>query len=250
VSRAGEVVAGVWTSPDNAIRHYILPHLPLYTPILQWLTERAIPEFVPAAARRMRASLASEAEFQTGAEASALAELADLEADYARRRGGLQAKVASASAAADAVRDPLLYETGALLVAAVGRLLTDAGLTIWDVDEMLGTTANADLLASWADRNVLIEVKSTTGNAPEKLAEAPTRHLATWPELRPDIAVSGVALVLSHQTKAHPLDRSPAPYSRQEFVASLSFPVVTTLQLFEWWRQDHYIAIRAAIFGE
>jgi len=249
VSRAGEVVAAVWTSSDDGIRHYILPYLPSYTPVLQWLTERAIPEFVPTAARRMRTSLAGEAELHTPAEATARAELADLEADYVRRRDDLQAKVVSASAVADAVRDPLLYETGGSLVAAVGRVLTDCGLTIRDVDEMLGTTANADLLASWGDRNILIEVKSATGNAPERLAEAPTRHLATWPRLRPDITVSGVVLVLNHQTKNHPLDRSPTPYSRPEFVASLTFPVLTTMQLFEWWRQDDYAAIRSAIFG-
>lgn len=248
VSRAGEVVAAVWTSPNNKIRHYIVPYMPSYTPVLQWLSERAIPEFVPTAARRVRTSLACEAEYQTSAEATLRAELAELEADYVDRRGDLQGKVVSASAAADAVRVPLLYETGTPLVAAVGRVLRDAGLAIRDVDEMLGATANADLLASWGDRSILIEVKSATRNAAEKLAEAPTRHLATWPQLRPDIAVSGVVLVLNHQTKTHPLDRSAAPYSRAEFIASLSFPVVTTMQLFEWWRQDDRSAIRSAFF--
>jgi hypothetical protein len=52
----------VWTSTDGGIRHYILPYIPSYAPVLQWLADRAIPEFVPTAARRMRASLASESE--------------------------------------------------------------------------------------------------------------------------------------------------------------------------------------------
>jgi hypothetical protein len=249
VSRAGEVVAAVWTSPDSAIRHYVLPYLPSYVSVLQWLSEQAIPEFVPTAARRVRTSLASEAELQTGAEAAGLAELADLEAGYERRRNDLQARVTSAAAEASAVRDPLLYGSGGPLAAAVRRVLTDAGVAVSDVDELLGTTANADLLASWGDRSILIEVKSATGNAPERLAEAPSRHLATWPQLRPEIPVSGVVLVVNHQAKIHPLDRSPQPYSRAEFIDSLSFPVISTMQLFGWWRRGDHEAIRAAIFG-
>jgi hypothetical protein len=249
VSRAGEVVAAVWTSPDNAIRHYVLPYLPSYVPILQWLSEQAIPEFVPTAARRMRTSLAGEAALQTGAEVAALAELADLEADYDRRRNELQARVDSAAAEANEVRDPLLYGSGGSLVAAVHRVLTDAGVAIRDLDELLGTTANADLLASWRDRNILIEVKSATGNAPERLAEAPSRHLATWPQLRPQIPVEGVVLVVNHQSKTHPLDRSPQPYSRTEFIDSLAFPVISAMQLFGWWRRGDHEAIRSAFFG-
>ncbi|HUX72144.1 MAG TPA: hypothetical protein VMV41_16630, partial [Cellulomonadaceae bacterium] len=102
---------------------------------------------------------------------------------------------------------------------------------------------------TWNDRKVLVEVKSASGNPKETLAEAPMRHLTTWPSLRPGIAVSGVALILNHQHKTHPLDRSPSPYSRPEFVNALQFPVISTTQLFEWWRHDELDAIREAIFG-
>lgn len=116
--------------------------------------------------------------------------------------------------------------------------------------ESAGTgSANADLFASWGDRSVLIEVKSASGNAPERLAEAPTRHLATWPQLRPEIPVAGVVLVVNHQAKIHPLDRSPRPYTRPEFIDSLSFPVISTMQLFGWWRRGDHEGIRSAIFG-
>ncbi len=56
-SRAGEVVAAVWSSPDQRVRHYVLPFLPSYVPVLEWLADFAIPEFVPSAARRRRSSL-------------------------------------------------------------------------------------------------------------------------------------------------------------------------------------------------
>jgi hypothetical protein len=184
VSRAGEVVAAVWISPDGAILHYVLPYLPSYVPILQWLSEQAIPEFVPTAARRMRTSLAGEAALQTGAEVAALAELADLEADYERRRSELQARVDSAAAEANEVRDPLLYGSGRSLVAAVHRVLTDAGVAVRDVGELLGTTANADLLASWRDRNILTEVKSATGMPPRG-----------WPRRRPGTLQRGHSYV-------------------------------------------------------
>jgi hypothetical protein len=157
--------------------------------------------------------------------------------------------VASAEAEANAVRDPLLYGSGEALVAAVHRVLADSGMAVQDVDELLGTTANADLLTSWGDRSILIEVKSATGNAPERLCEAPARHLATWPRLRPELPVAGVALVINHQSKTHPLDRSAVPYVRPEFIASLSFSVISATQLYGWWRSGDYLAIRSAVLG-
>jgi hypothetical protein len=95
---------------------------------------------------------------------------------------------------------------------------------------------------------VLVEVKAAAGNAGERLAEAPARHLATWPELRTDLPVTGVVLVINHQTKTHPLDRT-APYTRPEFVASLSVPVLTTRQLFDWWRVGAFAQLRSAVIG-
>jgi hypothetical protein len=128
-------------------------------------------------------------------------------------------------------------------------VLTEASITVRYLDEMLGGTNNADLLAERAGQRVLVEVKSASGAPGERLVEAPARHLATWPRLRPDLPVEGVVLVLNHQTNTHPLDRDPAPYRRPEFVSSLQMPIFTTRQLFDWWRSGEHEAIRAAIFG-
>jgi hypothetical protein len=46
MSAAGEVVAAIWTSPDGAIRHYVIPWLPRWSPVLRWLSQQAIPELI------------------------------------------------------------------------------------------------------------------------------------------------------------------------------------------------------------
>ena len=248
VSRMGEVVAAVWTSPDNSLRHYVLPYLPSYMPVLQWLAEWAIPEFVPSVARRIRSSLANEPALQTEAEVATRTALSELGSEFERCRTVLRAKLADVRASADAVRDPLLYGSGSELVTAVECLLRDAELQVISLDELFGDTVSADLLVTWGARRLLVEVKSASGNPSESLAEPPVRHLRTWPNLKPDLPVSGVVLVLSHQIRSHPLDRSPEPYSRREFVDSLTFPIVTTRRLFESWRLGDYEAIRGALF--
>jgi hypothetical protein len=147
------------------------------------------------------------------------------------------------------IRDPLLYASGRPLVEAVGRVLEDAGLDVIDLDELLGDTTNADLLANLGGRRMLVEVKGVSGNPSERIVDDPKRHLGTWPQLRPDLPVEGVILILSHQINTHPLDRSPQPFTRQEFVATLTIPVHTTRQLFDWWRVGDFQQIRSAVFG-
>jgi hypothetical protein len=197
----------------------------------------------------MRSSLAEEPELQTMAERTGRVQLEQLDSDYQERRAALLAELEVATRLADDVRDPLLYGSGTPLVDAVAHVLADAKIAVQDLDELLGETSNADLIAEYGPRRVLVEVKSSGGAAGERLAEAPARHLATWHELRPDLPVDGVVLVLNHQTKLHPLDRETTPYRRAEFVAALSFPVVTTGQLYDWWRDGDSDAVRAAIFG-
>ena len=249
LSRAGETVAAVWAPPNGAVRHYIVPFMPTWAPVLEWLMQQAIPEFIPTAARRIRSSLAAEPAFQTSGEAAARGQLARLEADYLARRAGFEAELSEAQRQADVVRDPLLFGSGTPLVAAVAGVLADAGIAVQDVDELLGDTGNADLLVEYAGRRLLVEVKSCTGPAGERLVEAPRRHLSTWPQLRASLPVDGVVLVLNHQTKTHPLDREGQPYRRPEFVASLEFAVLTTRQLFDWWRAGDHDAVRAAVMG-
>ena len=248
-STAGEVVAAVWISSNEDIRHYIVPFMPSYVPLLEWLADQAVPQFVPTAARRLRGSLSDEPLFQTTAEASARKALQDFEAETARQRAALQATLDEATEQGNALRDPLLYCTGVPLVRAVAEVLTDAGLHVTDLDEILGDTVNADLLVSHAGRRVLVEVKGASGNPSERLAESPARHLSTWPALRPELSVEGVVLFLNYQTKTHPLDRDDQPYRRPEFVASLTFPILGTRQLWDWWRTGDFGSIRAAVMA-
>lgn len=90
LSPAGETVAAVWESPDGTVRHYVLPAMPSWRPVLDWLVCQAIPEFVPSAARRMRASLSGEVALQTAEEAAAREQLAQLDATYETRRPNWQ----------------------------------------------------------------------------------------------------------------------------------------------------------------
>jgi hypothetical protein len=94
------------------------------------------------------------------------------------------------------------------------------------------------------------DCKGTSGKASESLTEPARRHLATWPQLRPDLPVGGVVLIVNHQARTYPLDRTQSPYNRPEFVASLTFPVLSTTQLYGWWRRGEYAAIRSALFGD
>ncbi len=247
---AGEVVAAVWTSPDDAIRHYILPRMDSWIPVLTWLHERALPEFVPSAARRVRGSLSGEAELRTTAEATARESLALLEAEYAARHAELTEQARAATVDADTVRDPLLYGSGTPLVDAVTRVLADSGLDVVNLDEEFGDTISADLLVSMAGRAMLVEVKGSSGRPKETLVGAAAKHLTTWPAQRPDIPVHGIVLVLNHQASRHPLERTAAPYTRDDFVRSLPLPVLSTMHLFEWWRLGAFDRTRSALFGD
>jgi hypothetical protein len=142
----------------------------------------------------------------------------------------------------------MLFGSSAILVNAVSRVLTDAGCDVTPLDELLGRTANADLLVAHGGRRRLVEVKRESGNAAESLVYDAHRHLDTWPQLRPDIQVEGATLIVNHQTNTRPLIRSAAVYSRPEFVQSLTIPVIATLELFDAWRSGDFDAIRNAVF--
>ncbi len=205
ISATGEVVAAIWTSSDEAIRHYVIPWLPRWTPVLQWLSQRAIPALVPAAARRIHARIGEEPALQTSAELSARAALAQLDEEYQIRRDDLLQRLAESRAAADDLRHDLLFGSSVVLEDAVARVLRDAGCDVTRLDSLLDRPASADLLVTHGGRCRLVEVKSASGNASEDLVNAARRHLDTWPELRPDIGVEGITLIVNHQTKSHPL---------------------------------------------
>jgi len=104
------------------------------------------------------------------------------------------------------------------------------------VNRGLGQTGNTDLLVTVDGRWRLVEVKSASGGASEGLVADALRHLSTWPQFRPDIAVEGITLIVSSQARLHPLNRTPAVYTRREFVESLTIPVVGIMDLFNAWR--------------
>ena len=153
-------------------------------------------------------------------------------------------------AAADEIRHPLLYGSGADLVDAVAGVLAASGLEVENLDETFGDTISADLLASIGQRRMLVEVKSATGNAAENLVEVAVKHLRTWPALRPNDPVEGIVLVLNHQTRLHPDDRNAEPYSRREFLESLTMPVIPSRRLFDWWRMRDWPSVVSSIFGD
>lgn len=247
---AGEVVAAVWTSPDNAIRHYIVPWLPSWTMLLEWLGSQAIPGFIPTAARRIHATLGDEPRLQTTAERSARAALASLEREYRTQYDNLAQQLADAQREADGVRHDLLFSSSTVLETTVSQVLTEAGCTVTALDQELANTASADLLVEFAGRRRLVEVKSASGHAGERLVRDASRHLDTWPQLRPTTDVEGITLIVNHQTNIHPLARSADVYTRPEFVQSLTMPVITTLELFDAWRQTDFDRVLKAVFPE
>ena len=193
ISGAGEVVAAVWISETKAIRHYIIPWIPTWAPVLDWLGQRAIPEFVPAAARRIHANLRDDPGLQTTSEVAARTALAELDEDYRVRRETLEQSLREAQAPADDLRGDLLFGSGAVLEGAVSRVLGDAGCSVISLDGLFGKTVSADLLVEYHGRRRLVEVKSVAGNAAESLVSSAQKHLDTWPALRPDLDVGGIA---------------------------------------------------------
>ena len=163
----------------------------------------------------------ADPDLQTAGERAARQALEDLDARYAEERLPLERALREAETQAEPVRYGLLYGTGDELVHAVAQVLADAGLRTVDLDKELGGTRSADLLVSadgppWR----LVEVKSASGAAPEHLVGHLERHLATWPQLRPEQPVTGGVLVVNHQHRQHPSERTAQVYSRPEFVAA------------------------------
>jgi hypothetical protein len=249
VDTLGDPVVAAWTSSTGDQRWYVIPDATDWDNTLGWLVHRALPEYVPAALRRARSPHFVDPDLQTEDELVARQALAELEGQYAEERNRLEAELNRAVEAAESVRYCLLYSSGDELVAAVAKVLTAAGLTIVDLDGELGDTKSADLLISLGADRRLIEVKAASGPAQEALVGHLLRHLDTWPQLRPSEPVQGGALIVNHAHKQHPSERAARVYSRPEFVGALTVPVISTVELFNWWRTSDWDAIRAAVLG-
>lgn len=245
----GEPVVAAWVSTDGVERRYVVPVETPWPLLLDWLREQALPEFVPGALRRARRPLASDEDLMTRRERNARAALADLEADYAAGRSDLERQLEEAQSAAVATREGLLYGTGRQLVDAVRSVFEFADIEVVDLDQKLGGTRNADLLCSYDGRFRLVEVKSASGSAPERAYQDLLRHLREWPSLAGSTPIEGGALVISHEVRTVPLERSSSPYTRQEFLAARTEPVISALEIFAAWRGEDATAIRQLLFG-
>ncbi len=245
----GDPIAGAWTPPTGGQRWYVIPDATDWESILGWLTQQAMPEYVPAALRRARSPYIDDPGLQTAAERAARQALVDLEARYSAEKLSLEQDLRGAQTRAEPVREGLLYGTGSDLVHAVAEVLTAAGLRAVDLDEELGGTGSADLLISDGASRRLVEVKAVGGAATENMVGALQRHLSTWPELRPSEPVSGGVLVVNHHHKRYPSERPAEVYHRRAFVDSLNVTVVSTLDLFHWWRNADWVQIRAALMA-
>ncbi|MFY1656162.1 hypothetical protein [Micromonospora sp. WMMD1274] len=244
----GEPVVAAWISPDGVERRYVVPVETPWPLLLEWLREQALPEFVPGAMRRARRQLATDQTFMTRRERDVRTALAELEADYVTRQRALKRDLEEAQAMASTVREGLLYGTGKQLVVAVRTVLESAGVDVFDLDEELGGTKNADLLCTYAGRTRLVEVKGVSGSAPERAYQDLVRHLREWEKLAGVTPVVGGALILGHQLRVAPQERSRQPYGRPEFLAAQAEPVITTLDLFDAWREEDAEEIRRLLF--
>ncbi len=249
IDALGDPVVAAWTPPSGDQRWYVIPDDTDWDNVLGWLMHRALPEYVPAALRRARSPHFVDPDLQTADELAARQALTELESRYAQEKLRLETNLRLAVSSAEPVRYGLLYGTGAELVAAVAAVLAAAGLITVDLDEALGDTKSADLLVSAGPERRLVEVKAASGPAQESLVGHLQRHLDTWPQLRPDEPVSGGVLVVNHQHRRHPSERTARVYSRPEFVDALTVPVLSTVALFNWWRTSDWTAIRTAVLG-
>lgn len=249
VDGPGRPVAAVWVAEDRSLRWYFLPDKADWLAVIDWLTSTALPSFAPTTMRRVRHHAFIDPDLETRAERDVRSQLTTLEQDYARRKAALEAQLQLATEKADPVRSGLLYGTGDELADAVALVLADAGLTVADLDRELGATESADLLVQYGTSRRLVEVKSAGGNASEKLADFLRKHLETWPSLRPDLPVTGGTLIVNHQHKTEPQERTKHIYDRKAFIETLPFPVVSTRDLFTWWRRENWEALRNAVLG-
>ncbi|GGM23016.1 hypothetical protein GCM10007977_025260 [Dactylosporangium sucinum] len=251
VDALGDPVVAAWVPPAGDQRWYVIPDATPWDNLLGWLIHSALPAYAPAVLRRARSPHFIDPDLQTGDELAARLALTELKARYAEEKTLLEQQLRAAEQRAEPVRYGLLYGSGDDLVAAVAAVCTAAGLHTVALDQDLGGTKSADLLVSAGDAppRQLVEIKAVGGAAQESLVGHLQRHLDTWPQLRPDLPVTGGVLVVNHQHKLPPAERPAQVYTRPEFVASLPVTVLSSMELFGWWRAGDWPAIRSAILG-
>ncbi|MCI4145763.1 hypothetical protein [Streptomyces sp. MMS20-AI2-20] len=249
VDSLGEPVVARWTSSDGQQIWYVIPDSVDWDQVVDWLVQRALPEHVPAALRRVRSRHHVDPALETSAETQARSSLKELERRYLEDKARLEKELEQARQEAEPVRAGLLYGSGSELEGAVAVVLRAAGFAVTDLDEELGGTLSADLLAVLNGSTCLVEVKAAAGAAGEKLISQLQRHLEKWPQLRPGQPATCAALIVNHQHRLHPAER-PAEVYQRRVVDALPFPVIASGDLFHWWRTQDWSAVQAAVLGQ
>ncbi|MFE6522290.1 hypothetical protein [Streptomyces sp. NPDC057794] len=249
VDSLGEPVVARWTSGDGQQIWYVIPDGVDWNQVVDWLVQRALPEHVPAALRRVRSRHHVDPALETPAETQARSSLQELERRYLQDKARLEDELKQARQEAEPVRTGLLYGSGSELEDAVAVVLRAAGFAVTDLDEELGGTLSADLLAELNGSTCLVEVKAAAGAAGEKLISQLQRHLAKWPQLRPGQPVTCAALIVNHQHRLDPAQR-PAEVYQRRVVDALPFPVIASGDLFHWWRTQDWPAVQGAVLGQ
>ncbi|MFD7900569.1 hypothetical protein [Streptomyces sp. NPDC059743] len=249
VDSLGEPVVARWTSGDGQQIWYVIPDGVDWNQVVDWLVQRALREHVPAALRRVRSRHHVDSALETLAETQARRALEELERRYLEDKARLEGELQRARQEAEPVRAGLLYGSGSELEDAVAVVLRAAGFAVTDLDEELGGTLSADLLAVLNGSTCLVEVKAAAGAAGEKLISQLQRHLEKWPQLRPGQPVTCAALIVNHQHRLNSAER-PAEVYQRRVVDALPFPVIASGDLFRWWRTQDWSAVQAAALGQ
>ncbi|MEU6562669.1 hypothetical protein [Nocardia nova] len=246
VDSLGAPVVAAWVQPRTDWRWYVVPEWADEKTLLDWLIQRALPTYAPSVTRRYRLAGAIEPEWQTPEEHAAGEALTAMSARHSAEQAQLEARLNTAQSEAGVVRGGLLHGTGDDLVDAVERVFADAGLSPVRLDDGPEGTWSADLLVTADGHQRLVEVKSARGNASESMVAALLKHLGTWATNRPDQPVDGGTLIVSHQLNTEPSERDRRIYSRRD---ELPVPTISSLDLFDWWREGNWEAIRHAVMA-
>ncbi|WP_405812584.1 hypothetical protein OG524_36915 (plasmid) [Streptomyces sp. NBC_01520] len=249
VDNLGEPVVARWISGNGQQIWYVIPDGVDWNRLVDWLIQRALPEHVPGALRRVRSRHDVDPALETPAETQARDALEEVERRYLEDKARLEDDLELARQEAEPVRNGLLYGKGSELEAAVAMVLRAAGFAVIDLDEEFGDTLSADLLAELNGSTCLVEVKAVAGAAGEQMISQLQRHLDKWPQLRPGQPVTCAALIVNHQHRLNPAER-PAEVYQRRVVDKLPFPVVASVDLYHWWRAEDWLAVQTAVLGQ
>lgn len=247
VDDIGNVLMGRVEMTDPSISWFILPPRCDWYQVVRWIQDRAIPELVPEASRRVGLRAHIPDAFRTAGEREAIRNLAEFESVVSARRQSLEAAIAIEEAEANVVRMPLLEARGNELKRAVADVLVRAGFFVEDLDETMDDGVSADLLLTLSGKHWLIEVTSSARDPKHSEVSNLRTHLKRWPHMRKDIAIEHGVLVISNRLADSLNQRPDGPYADAAFVASLDVAVVSTKLIYLWWCAGAINRIRSAI---